>query len=49
MLFSAAMPLGLNTIVFPAAYGRDETPGAAMAVISNLIGIVTVPLILTLA
>lgn len=48
LLFSAAMPLGLNTIVIPAAYGGDETPGAAMAVISNVIGIVTVPLILML-
>ncbi len=49
LLFSAAMPLGLNTIVFPAAYGRDETPGAAMALISNMIGIITVPLMLMLA
>lgn len=48
IMFTASMPLGLNTIVFPAAYGKDETPGAAMAVISNVIGIITVPLILSL-
>ena len=48
MLFYSAMPLGLNTIVFPAAYGGDETPGAGMAVISNLVGIISVPLILSL-
>ena len=45
----SSMPLGLNTIVFPAAYGGDETLGASMAVISNLIGMATVPLILALA
>ena len=48
ILFFSCMPLGLNTIIFPAAYGGDETHGAAMAVISNLIGLVTVPLLLTL-
>ena len=48
ILFSSAMPLGLNPIVFPAAYGGDETIGASMAVISNLIGIITVPLIISL-
>ena len=47
MIFSS-MPLGLNTIVYPAAYGIDETPGAAMAIISNLIGLVTVPVLLSL-
>ena len=48
ILFSSAMPLGLNSIVFPAAYGGDKTIGASMAVISNLIGIITVPLIISL-
>lgn len=48
ILMFTAMPLGLNTIVFPAAYGGDETPGASMAVISNVIGLVTVPIILSL-
>ncbi len=47
-VFSAAMPLGMNTIVFPAAYGGDMTTGAGMAVISNIIGLITVPLILSL-
>ena len=48
MVIFSSMPLGLNTIVFPAAYGGDETLGASMAVISNLIGMITVPLILSL-
>ncbi len=30
-LCATAMPLGLNTVVFPAAYGGDTTPGAGMA------------------
>ena len=32
----------------PAAYGGDETLGASMAVISNLVGLATVPLVLSL-
>ena len=48
VVFTAAMPLGLNTIIFPAAYGGDLTTGASMAVISNVVGLVTVPLILSL-
>ncbi|MBQ7624977.1 MAG: AEC family transporter [Clostridia bacterium] len=42
------MPLGLNTIVIPAAYGGDEKPGASMALISNVLALVTVPLMLSL-
>ena len=47
VVFTAAMPLGMNTIIFPAAYGGDLTTGASMAVISNLVGIISVPLILS--
>lgn len=48
IMFYSAMPLGLNTIVFPAAYGGDETPGASMAIISNVAALITVPLLLSL-
>ena len=48
IMFFVSMPLGLNTIVFPAAYGGNEKPGASMAVISNVLGLITVPLILSL-
>ena len=48
IVFTAAMPLGMNTIVFPAAYGGDLTTGASMAVISNIVGLISVPLILGL-
>ena len=33
---SLAMPLGLNTIVIPSAYGKDTSVAAGMAVISHL-------------
>ena len=47
ILVFSVMPLGMNTIVYPAAYGLNEKPGAAMAVISSLAGLVTVPLLLS--
>ena len=48
LIFICAMPLGLNTIVIPAAYGEDTTLGASMAVISNILGLLSVPLFLML-
>lgn len=48
MAFITAMPLGLNTIVLPSSYGEDANLGASMAVISNVAGLVTVPLILSI-
>ncbi len=48
VVLTAAMPLGMNTIIFPAAYGGDLTTGASMAVISNAVGLISVPLILSL-
>ena len=47
-LCATAMPLGLNTVVFPAAYGGDTTPGASMALISHLMSIITIPVMFTL-
>lgn len=43
-LCATAMPLGLNTVVFPAAYNGDTTPGASMALISHLLSIITIPI-----
>lgn len=37
-------PLGLNTIVYPAAYGGDTKTGAAMTVISHTLSVITIPL-----
>ena len=46
--FATAMPLGMNTIVFPEAFGGDPKPGASMAVISSTFAIVTIPLMYSL-
>ena len=43
-LFGYACPLGLNTVVFPAVYGKDTMTGARMASISHIISILTIPL-----
>ena len=45
---SLAMPLGLNTIVVPSAYGSDTTVAAGMALISHILSCATIPLIFTL-
>lgn len=38
-----AMPMGLNTVVFPASFGGNTKPGASMALISSVFGIITIP------
>ena len=43
-LFAFATPLGLNTVVFPAAYGGDTETGASMAMISHTLSVITIPL-----
>ena len=48
MICAQAMPLGLNTVVVPAAYGKDTSVAAGMALISHVISIITIPIILTL-
>ena len=45
-LVSLAMPLGLNTIVIPAAYDGDTKLGASFALVSSVLGIVTIPAML---
>lgn len=39
-----ACPLGLNTIVYPAAFGVDTKPGASMALVSHTLCVITIPL-----
>lgn len=46
-LMAYATPLGLNTVVFPAAYGGDTTTGASMALISHTIAVITIPIMFT--
>lgn len=43
-LIAFATPLGLNTIVFPAAYGGDTKTGASMTMISHVLAVITIPL-----
>ncbi len=43
-LVAYATPLGLNTIVYPAAYGGETETGASMAMISHTLSVVTIPL-----
>lgn len=47
-LFAFATPLGLNTVIFPAAYGADTSTGASMAMISHTFCVVTIPLMYSL-
>lgn len=42
-LIAFATPLGLNTIVYPAAYGGDTKTGASMAMVSHTLSIITIP------
>lgn len=44
-LVAFAAPTGLNTIVFPAAYGGDTRPGASMVMISQVLSVITIPLL----
>lgn len=43
-LIAFATPLGLNTIVYPSAYGGDTKTGASMAMISHALSVITLPL-----
>ncbi len=43
-LIAYATPMGLNTIVYPAAYGGDTKTGAAMTMISSILCVVTMPI-----
>ncbi len=42
--FATGTPLGLNTVVFPEAYGGDAEIGASMAMISHTLCIVSIPI-----
>ena len=48
LFFASASAIGLNTVVFPEAYGGDPKTGAAMAMISHTMCVVTIPLMYSL-
>ena len=47
-VMTLAMPMGLNNVVFPEAFGGDSMTGAQSCIISNLLGLVTIPLMVSL-
>jgi len=47
-MFAFGTPLGLNTVVFPAAHGGDTSTGASMAMISHTLSVLTIPLLYAL-
>lgn len=44
---ASAVPLGMNTIVFPEAYGGNPETGASMATISHSLCVITIPVLFT--
>lgn len=49
LFFALAAPLGLNTVVFPEAYGGDPEIGASMAMISHTLCVITIPIMFSFA
>ena len=47
-LCALSMPLGLNTIVIPSAYGKDVSVAAGMAIISHFFSCITIPFLFLL-
>jgi malate permease and related proteins len=43
-----AMPVGVNTIIFPEAYGGESAAGARICFISNILSVLTIPVLLAL-
>lgn len=48
ILFAYGTPMGLNTVVYPAAYGGDTSTGAAMATISHTLSVISLPVMYAL-
>ena len=46
--FAVAAPLGLNTVIFPEAYGGNPKTGAGMTLISHTLCVITIPILYTL-
>lgn len=44
-LCANAMPLGLNTVIIPSAYGKSPDVGASMALVSQLTAVFTIPIL----
>ena len=46
--FCAGCPLGLNTVVFPEAYGGDPSTGSSMAMVSHSLCVIVIPVMYAL-
>ena len=44
-LAAFAVPIGMNTIIYPASYGGETETGASMVLISSVFAVVTLPLL----
>ncbi len=44
-LCANAMPLGLNTVIIPSAYGKSLDDGASIALVSQLTAVFTIPIL----
>lgn len=47
-MFATATPLGLNTVIFPEAYGGNPETGASMTMISHTLCVISIPLMYAL-
>ncbi len=47
-LCAIAMPLGLNSVVIPGAYGKDTSVASGMSLVSHVLSCITIPLIFML-
>lgn len=46
--FASASAIGLNTVVFPEAYGGDPESGAGLALVSHTLCVITIPVMYAL-
>ena len=42
-----ACPCGMNTVVFPAAYGQDTRPGASLTLVTSTLAVITIPILMS--
>jgi hypothetical protein len=47
-LCANAMPMGLNTVIIPSAYGKDPRLGGSLALVSQLMALFTIPILFSL-
>lgn len=48
IICALSMPLGLNTVVVPGAYGKDTSIAAGMSLVSHTLSCISIPLIILL-